>query len=186
MTLHTVLTKDTAYWNNLALKAVEDESAFTELYEYFFPRVYQYLVSKTRDEILADELVDDTFTRMYEHLKSYNPDKGAFSTWLFRIARNALYRRHGDKHAAHNTEWDESFDPAASESEVPERQFLDKERNEEILKAISKLPKRQQEVLKMTYWMDMKSNEVAEKLAIAPSSVRVILKQAREKLRELL
>ena len=98
MTLHTVSKKNTVYWNNLAQKAVFDESAFIELYEYFFPRIYQHLIAKTKNETLADEIADDTFTRMYRHLKSYDPNKGAFSTWLFRIAQNALYKKSQDKH----------------------------------------------------------------------------------------
>lgn len=48
------------------------------------------------------------------------------------------------------------------------------------------LPERQRQILEMTYWLDMKSNEIAEQLGMAPSSVRVALKQARDKLRELL
>ncbi|MBR3622783.1 MAG: sigma-70 family RNA polymerase sigma factor [Selenomonadaceae bacterium] len=186
MTLHTISKKNTVYWNNLAVKAIVDESAFTELYEHFFPRIYQHLVARTKDETLADEIAGDAFTRMYQHLNSYDPNKGAFSTWLFRIAQNALYKRGQDKHAVHGAEWEEDFDPAAPEAEIPERQFLNKERNKEILEAVAKLPKRQQEIIKMTYWMDMKGNEIAQKLSIAPSSVRVTLKQAREKLRELL
>ncbi|MBO6178756.1 MAG: RNA polymerase sigma factor [Selenomonadaceae bacterium] len=186
MTLHTVSKKNTVYWNNLAQKAIFDELAFIELYEYFFPRIYQHLIAKTKNETLADEIASDTFTRMYRHLKSYDPNKGAFSTWLFRIAQNALYKKNQDKHAVHDAEWDENFDPSAPETEMPERQFLNKERNKEILEAIAKLPKRQQDIIKMKYWMDMKSDEIAQKLSIAPSSVRVTLKKAREKLRELL
>ena len=49
-----------------------------------------------------------------------------------------------------------------------------------------KLSDRERKILEMTYWLDMKSNEVGEALGMAPSSVRVALKQAREKLRKML
>lgn len=32
------------------------------------------------------------FVRMYHHLSQYAPEKGAFSTWMFRIAQNVLNR----------------------------------------------------------------------------------------------
>ena len=179
-------TKNSEYWSLLAENAIGDEAALTELYGYFFPRVYQYLLGKTKNPDLADDLVSDTFLRMYQHLDQFDARKGAFSTWLFRIAQNALYKKNQDKHAVHDAEWEENFNPSAPETEMPERQFLNKERNKEILEAIAKLPKRQQDIIKMTYWMDMKSDEIAQKLSIAPSSVRVTLKKAREKLRELL
>ena len=37
--------KNTSYYNELALRAQTDELAFSELYEYFFPRVYNFLGS---------------------------------------------------------------------------------------------------------------------------------------------
>ena len=180
------IKKDTAYWGRVAQAAVTDEIAFTELYEHFFPRVYQYLLKRTCDSTLADELVSDTFLRCFKHLKDYDPERGAFSTWLFRIAQNAMNKRYGSREFTSETAWDDAFDPAGPDSENPERQTLSAERSEELRNAIKKLPERQQKILEMTYWLEMKFNEIAEVLGIAPSSVRVALKQARDSLREML
>ena len=178
--------KPTDPWGQLALKAIHDEQAFTELYAYFFPRVYQYLLKKTQDSHLADELVETTFIRMYQHLSQYDPEKGAFSTWLFRIATNVLSKHYGSKAVTMQLPWEENFDPAAPEQETPEKQTLTKERSAELRDAMLKLPERQRQILEMTYWLEMKSNEIADVLGMAPSSVRVALKQARDRLRELL
>ena len=184
-----VMTSDkkrTDPWGQLAVKAIHDEQAFTELYEHFFPRVYQYLLKKTHDSHLADEMVEITFVRMYQHLSQYVPEKGAFSTWLFCIARNVLNKHYGSKAVTMHTAWEETFDPAAPEWETPEKQALTRERSRELIDAITKLPQRQRQILVMTYWLDMKSADIAEQLNMAPSSVRVALKQARDALRELL
>ena len=180
------IKKDTAYWGRVAQAAVTDERAFTELYEHFFPRVYQYLLKRTCDSTLADELVSDTFLRCFQHLKDYDPERGAFSTWLFRIAQNAMNKRYGSREFTSETAWDDAFDPAGPDSETPEQQALSAERSEELRNAIKQLPERQQKILEMTYWLEMKSNEIAEVLGMAPSSVRVALKQARDRLREIL
>ncbi|SFT79292.1 RNA polymerase sigma-70 factor, ECF subfamily [Selenomonas sp. GACV-9] len=173
-------------WGRLAVQAVTDEEAFTRLYEHFFPRVYQFLLKKTRDSYLADELVESAFLRMYEHLSQYDPEKGAFSTWLFRIAKNVVSSHFASKAVTMQAPWDDAFDPAAPAEENPEKQALSKERQEELHEAIMQLPERQRQILEMTYWLEMKSNEIAAQLGMAPSSVRVALKQARERLRELL
>ena len=178
--------KQTDPWGQLAVKAIHEEQAFTELYEYFFPRVHQYLLKKTQDSHLADEMVESAFVRMYQHLSQYNPEKGAFSTWLFRIAQNVLNKHYGSKAVTIHTPWDETFDPAAPEQETPEKQALTKEGSQELHEAIMKLPERQRQILEMTYWLEMKSADIAKQLGMAPSSVRVALKQARDKLRELL
>ena len=82
--------------------------------------------------------------------------------------------------------WDEEFDLADPHAISPEKQALSMERSEELRNAIQKLPQRQQQILEMTYWMNMKSNEIGEALGMAPSSVRVALKQARERLKTIL
>lgn len=178
--------KRTDLWGQLAVKAIHDEQAFTELYEHFFPRVYQYLLKKTQDSHLADEMVENTFVRTYQHLSQYTPEKGAFSTWLFRIAQNVLNKHYGSKAVTMHTAWEETFDPVAPEQETPEKQALTNERSRELRDTIMKLPRRQRQILEMTYWMDMKSADIAEQMGMAPSSVRVAVKQARERLRELL
>lgn len=180
------VAKDKDYWGRLAHAAVKDEAAFSELYDYFFPRVYQYILGKTKDDALSDELVSDTFMRMYRHLSEYDPTRGAFSTWLFRIAQNVVNKYYGKKEHALRAPWDENFDAAAPEHEAPEKQTLTKERNEELRNAIEKLAERDRKILEMTYWLNMKSNEIGEVLGMAPSSVRVALKQARDRLRVLL
>ena len=176
----------TAYWGTIARQAITDEQAFSQLYDYFFPRVYQYLLGRTKDSSLADELVSDTFIRMFKYLKEYDPAKGAFSTWLFRIAQNVLYKHYGGKEQQCNAPWNEEFNPAAPAHENPDSIVLSQERNQELKWAMEQLPERQQKILEMTYWLDMKSNEIGEVLGMAPSSVRVALKQARDTLKQLL
>ena len=178
--------KNTGYWGELAVKAISDPAALTELYAYYFPRVYQYLLGRTKDSSLADELVSDTFVRMYQHLEQFDPAKGAFSTWLFRIAQNVLNKYYGSKSYALTVPWEESFDPADEQQDTPEGQALTRERTEELRVAILQLPKRQQKILEMAYWLEMNSTEIAAKLDMAPSSVRVALKQARDALRKIL
>jgi RNA polymerase sigma-70 factor (ECF subfamily) len=107
------------YYNELARKAVNDENAFEELYEYFFPRVYNFVFARLKNVADADDVTSITFMKMNENLENYDPTKAAFSTWLFRIANNALIDnvRHQSKN--NESEWEETFDPAAPKKEEP-------------------------------------------------------------------
>lgn len=178
--------KGSGYWGLLAKAAITDEQAFTELYEHFFPRIYQYLLGKTKDSSLADEMTSEIFIKMYQHLQDYDQSKGAFSTWLFRIAHNVLQDYYGSKHYTANVPWADDFDPVAENQETPEQEYLSKERVQELQTALMKLSEKERKILEMTYWLDMHSNEIGAVLGMAPSSVRVTLKKAREKLRDLL
>jgi len=92
---------------------------------------------------------------------------------------------YGSKAYTAHTSWDEGFDPADQQA-TPEQQYVDKEQDDELKAAIMQLSEREQKILEMTYWMNMKSNEIGEALGMAPSSVRVALKQARERLKNIL
>ena len=58
-------TKDIQYYNELALRAQTDQDAFSDLYEYFFPRVYNFLFSRVKNRDAADEIVSIAFEKMW-------------------------------------------------------------------------------------------------------------------------
>ncbi len=176
---------ETLYWSEMAVKAVEDDEAFTALYQHFFPRVYHFLLSKTKDPGDADELVSRTFYKMYQNLGTYDVSKGAFSTWLFTIARNEhlLSLRGADHVMTSEMEEDRLLAP---DYEMPEEEALHHEQNELLKAAIKKLPERDQKILIMTYWLNMKSEDIAEKLDMSPGAVRTGLTRARAALKKML
>jgi len=182
------MEKSIVYWNNLAVEAIHDEDAFTELYQHFFPRVYKFILSKTANADTADEIISKTFLKMYEHLQNYNPAKAAFSTWLYQIALNELkmFWRSSSYRGEHEESWAEDFNPVAPEFDEPEQQALDTERQMLIKKALEKLPERERKIIEMTYWLNYPPRKIAEVLDLKPNTVSVILKRAKESLKKYL
>ena len=176
------------YWNNLAVRAVHDEDAFTELYKQFFPRVYKFIYTKTADAELTDEIISKTFLKMFEKLSTYNPTRAAFSTWLFQIALNELkmYWRSKNYRGEHEENWSEDFNPAAPDFEEPEQKMLQAETQELIKEALKKLPERERKIIEMTYWLNYPPRKIAEVLDLKPNTVSVILKRAKESLKKYL
>ena len=178
------MTKE--YYNELARRATTDEEAFEELYEYFFPRVYNFIFARLKNVADADDVTSTTFMKMNENLESYDPDKAAFSTWLFRIANNALIdstRRHDKKN---ETEWDDLLDPAAPEHEEPEAVMMTGETNRELLAALDKLNERERRIIELKFWGELDSRAIAEILSMTEGNVRVTLHRALGKLKNIL
>ena len=174
------------YWNRTAAYAVHDEAAFTELYNEFFPVVYKFLLAKSRNGDIADEAVSRTFLNMYAHLGEYDEGRGAFSTWLFRIAVNELRMIFREKGRSLSTEWDENFDPPAPERKGPEAQIMERERDRELHRALRTLPEREQRILTMTYWLEMPAGEVARELGMTTDAVWASLSRSRKALKKYL
>ena len=186
MTKETSTEERRAYWNRIAVLAVTDEAAFVELYNEFFPVVYKFLLSKSRSAEAADEAVSRTFLNMYAHLAEYDESRGAFSTWLYRIAVNELRMMFREKERSLSTDWDENFDPPAPEQESPEARFLKRERDEALHEALKKLPEREQKILTMTYWLEMSAGEIAEELGMTTEAVWASLSRSRKALKKYL
>lgn len=83
----------------LARAARDDIAAFGALYQRYHGRVYRYLRTHVRCDEDAEDLLQQVFLRAFDALPRYHPRKGTFTSWLFRIARNAaidFQRRHHD------------------------------------------------------------------------------------------
>ena len=177
----------TLRWNRLAEQAVNDEEAFDELYEHFFPIIYNLIYVRVKNSAVADDIVGDVFLKMTQNLETYDIRKASFSTWLSRIATRTLtdYYR-WNSHRQGNVEWDDFFSPAAPESEQPEKNYLATEGKSELLLALGKLSEREQRIIEMKFWGDMSNKEIADAMDMTASNVGVILHRAMGRLKEIL
>ena len=178
------MTKE--YCNNLAHRALTDETAFEELYEYFFPRVYNFIFARLKNISDADDVTSITFMKMNENLERFDPAKAAFSTWLFRIAGNALidHVRHQNKNS--ETEWDETVEPAADSREEPDSIISTIETSREIFAALDKLNERERRIVELKFWGDLDTRSIAEVLSMSEGNVRVTLHRTLGKLKNIL
>lgn len=173
-------------FNELAQRACTDEYAFEALYEHFFPRVYNFVYARLKNAADADDVTSTTFMRMTENLNRYDASKASFSTWLFRIATNAIVDHTRQSGRRQETEWDDLFDPAAPTQAEPEMQVLDKENNRELLKALDKLNEREKRVVELKFFSELDTRTIAEILSMSEGNVRVTLHRTLDKLKKFL
>ena len=174
------------YYSELALQAAKDESAFEELYEYFFPRVYNFIYARLKNSADADDVTSITFMKMNENLERYDPTKAAFSTWLFRIATNSIIDHTRRRDKSQETEWEEFFDPAAPEYQEPETQTLTQENNRELLTALDRLNDRERRIIELRFWGDLNTRSIADVLSMTEGNVRFTLYRALGKMKKFL
>lgn len=64
-----------------------DKRAFTELVERYQTRLLNFIYRTTGDRERAEDLVQETFIRVYRHIHRFDQSK-KFSTWIYTIASN--------------------------------------------------------------------------------------------------
>ena len=67
-----------------------EDTAFGELYQLFYDKIYRYVYFKTGRSVEAEDITEDVFLRMLESIGSFKWKGPPFSSWLFRIAHNLV------------------------------------------------------------------------------------------------
>ena len=168
---------------HLVVRSQDDPAAFVPLYDYYFPRVYSYVRYRLGDADAAADVVASTFERAYANLPRYDARRGAFSTWLFTIARNAMrnyqrrqwVRRWLPLDAAHGQ-------PAVLHT--PEQAAVQQELIDQVLGFVSALPEREQEILALRFGAKLSNRQIAAVMGLSDSNVGVILYRTIRTLRE--
>lgn len=176
---------DKNYYNQLAELAINDDEAFTELYEKYFPQVYGMIFARLKDVTAADDVVSEIFMKVALNLDSHDK-KYAFSTWLFTIARNTLADYYRRQIRRFEESWDAFLDREAPIIDQPEEKLLASEQTEELLRAVGKLTELQRRIIELKYWSELSNVETAEILGLSASNVGFIHYQAMKRLRAML
>ena len=93
-----------------------DARAFEGIYELYFTRIYRYLLLKVGDVATAEDLTEDVFVKVLESIRSFQWKGYPFSSWLFRIAHNAVI-----DHVRKRTR--QPAEPLEQAAESPSREF---------------------------------------------------------------
>ena len=159
---------------------VISEQSKTEIYKDYHGKVFGYIISQVSNSDLAEDLCEDVFLKVYEKLDTFDETKASISTWIYTIARNTLTDYYRTRKVCE--EIPEEYESAISvEDEVCNREMLDK-----LANALEKLDERSRDIIILRYYSGFKLTEIAEKLDISYSYVKLLHNNALENLKNYL
>jgi RNA polymerase sigma-70 factor (ECF subfamily) len=142
-----------------ALRALQsgDTEQFVVLYDLYVEKIYRFLFFRLHHKELAEDLTSQTFLQAYSKIHQYNPEKGAFGAWLYRVARNLMIdevRRHQPTESI-----DQHFD---LKDDTNIETDTDRELNREaVQKLLQTLPEDARELLTLRLWDELSYAEIA-------------------------
>jgi RNA polymerase sigma-70 factor (ECF subfamily) len=74
----------------LVARSRSDASAFGELYDYYLPRIFGFVVRRVGDRAVAEDLTAATFERALGTIRRGDFRNESFGGWLYRVASNAI------------------------------------------------------------------------------------------------
>jgi len=159
----------------------QDWAAFQELFIYFGPRVKAMMLKAGADNALAEDMVQDTMTKVWRKAGLYVSNRGAVSTWIYTVARNARIDR---LRRASSQAYDDIDDlDLAADEPSGEDLALQSQQASSIAEAVHTLPNEQRTVIELAFMHDLTQSEIAEKLALPLGTVKSRLRLAYSKLK---
>ncbi len=165
--------------NATAARRVTVQLSFDEAFTAHHRAVYRYACALTRDETLAEDVVQEVFIRLHEHLYEAQKD-GLLLGWLLRVtanvARNTI-RRHNRARAR-----DEAFAMNAvetSEEPLPDEAMLRRAEIGEARRALDKIKEPMRSCLLLKH-EGLSYREIAAALGINESNVGSLIARGRK------
>lgn len=163
-----------------------ETALFEVIMRRYNQRLYRAARAITRDDSLAEDIMQDAYVRAYQHLDQF-AGRAPFGAWLTRIAVNEALARVRDAHRFSETEGEgDPMDRFASPSRDPEQTAANTELSRLLETLIEALPDAIRSVFVLREVEGMNTSETAEALDITEESVRVRLFRARASLRDSL
>ena len=158
-----------------------DEEAFAELFHKYKSVVYEtaYLMLGSAED--AEDALQEIFVRVYRYLSTFEPSKGAFTTWLYRITVNHCLDRQRKPRLL--TLPLDRVSPALSTEHAssPESPLAEEET---IQQALAQLSEKLRAVVILRYYQELSYAEIAQILDVPVGTVKSRLNSALKTLRK--
>lgn len=154
----------------------KDSKALSAIYDKYAGAIYGVIFRICKEESVAQDLLQETFLKIWQKSNLYDPKKGKFFTWAYRIGKNiALNSLRKNTKLIQNEDLSVYEDRDACE---PENDFL------ELNGSLKKLELHHQEALDLVYFQGLTHREAHEKMGVPLGTFKSYIKQALKKLRD--
>ena len=149
----------------------KDEEALEQLYDRYEKLLFSFSLRMTNNETIAEEAVQDVFTKLWTKKLPYKKEKGKFSSWLLTITRNAcldLIR----KTKTDNVEFQERDSLKEDNEPTPEEHVEWNEKRQQIKSAMQSLNDEQKEIIELFYFKGLSQSKISEACNIPLGTVK--------------
>jgi len=161
-----------------------DKQAFALIFNWFSPKIIRFGIQKLNTETMAHELLQDTMTNVWRKAYLFDVSKGAATTWVYTIMRNACFDILRKINNQREDNLSDDIWPMIEAECVVEHQFIDHLMTQQMSEYVEQLPEAQKLIVKGVYFRQLSQQQLAMQLNIPVGTVKSRLRLALSKLRE--
>ncbi len=163
-----------------------DQDAFAEIYQRYHQVVYRFGCAMTGSEPAAEDITQEAFVALFRELSRYDPNRAAFTTYLYGIVRNLSRERLRRERRFLSLDVLGSRIEAASYTPDPSGAMADAELASQVRRALGQLPARYRELIVLCDLHGLSYADTAVVVNISIAAVRSRLHRGRQILRRQL
>jgi len=161
-----------------------DDAGLAELYDRYGRVTFSLIVRVVRDAGIAEDLVQETFLRVWNRVHGFDAQSGSIGPWLLAVARNRAidYLRSAGGRERNAVEYEETDHPALYCD--MEKDILSSDSARRVKSAVEKLSPNQRQVIELAYFEGLSQTEMAERMGQPLGTVKTWVRAALKNLRD--
>ena len=155
-----------------------------QLYQGYGNLVYSLSLRVLQNSVLAEEVTQDIFLKVWQHPGRWNPQLGQFSSWLLAITRNAsIDRRRKEQRQPLEMESrsEDEREPSVNNKFSDDPLWYD---GQILARLLAQLPNEQRKLVDLAFYQGYTHSELAELLHVPLGTIKTRLRMGLQKLRE--
>ena len=154
----------------------KDKEALYLLYDKYSGALYGVILRMCRNQEMAEDLLQETYIKIWQKIDSYDPLKGKFYTWAYRIAKNITLNALRKPDVLIQSE--------ELGVDTNKTQLQNETDFKELNGAISKLEPHHQEAISLVYFRGYTHREAYQEMGVPLGTFKSYVRQALQLLRE--
>jgi RNA polymerase sigma-70 factor, ECF subfamily len=173
----------TAEWEIVRRAQSFDNDAMRQLYERYFPKIYNYAFMQMGDVHAAEDLASDVMLKMIESIQKYSFRGLPFGAWVFRIARNRLIDLHRRRKRRGEVDLSETLSTALANPQVLAERALERG---QLQIALKHLTDEQRQVIVLKFIEGFDNRSVGKIMGRSEGAIKSLQHRALGALRRIL
>lgn len=149
-----------------------DTASFEQLYEAYMTPVYRYLLVRSKEKALAEDLTQAVFLKAFEHQSALTGEGAKPLAYLYTVARNSLIDHWKKKKEVHQSDAAETFEKKPDDKRTPDALAEHNDLARELVEGLAMLTEEQREVVSLKYLHDYSVSEIAARIGKSEEAVR--------------
>ena len=157
-----------------------DQQAISLIYKNYANTLMGLIYKVVKSDVIAEEVLQDTFVKIWKNAAQYNPQKGRLFTWFANIARNAAI----DKVRSASFQRQSKTDQTENFVDIKEAgQEIQNISDPGLRKVIDSLDDKYRRLIDLVYFQGYTQREIEKEFEIPLGTVKSRLRAADKELR---